>query len=83
MNTAAGTDTHGRYLYDGNNLVAEFNAPGGAGIGALVRSYTWDHHPEAGQKEPSKKGQVLTINIAAQGRTLAYKPSRGIGLDNL
>lgn len=30
-----------RYLYDGDNLVAEFNAPGGTSCGSLVRSYTW------------------------------------------
>ena len=30
-----------RYLYDGWNLVAEFNAPGGTSLGTLVRTYTW------------------------------------------
>ena len=29
------------YLYDGNNLVAEFNAAGGTAVGSLLRSYTW------------------------------------------
>jgi RHS repeat-associated protein len=30
-----------RYLYDGWNLVEEFNAPGGTSLGSVVRTYTW------------------------------------------
>ena len=40
-NSTAGTDVYRRYLYDGWNLVAEFNAPSGTSCGSLLRSYTW------------------------------------------
>ena len=39
-NVTAGTDVYSRYLYDGNNLIAEFNATSTT-IGSLLRSYTW------------------------------------------
>lgn len=40
LDSTAGTDVYRRYLYDGDNLVAEFDATGTT-IGALQRSYTW------------------------------------------
>jgi RHS repeat-associated protein len=30
-----------RFVYDGWNVIAEYAAPGGTAIGALLRSYTW------------------------------------------
>jgi RHS repeat-associated protein len=30
-----------RYLYDGDNLVAEYDAPGGSSCGNLLKSYSW------------------------------------------
>jgi RHS repeat-associated protein len=41
LNATTGSETWRRYLYDGNNLVAEFNAPGGTSCGDILRSYTW------------------------------------------
>jgi RHS repeat-associated protein len=35
------TSTGRRYLYDGWNLVAEFDAPGGTSCSTLLHSYTW------------------------------------------
>lgn len=39
--TAWAVTSERRFLYDGWDLVAEFEAPGGTSIGSIVRSYTW------------------------------------------
>ncbi|MGH7955528.1 MAG: RHS repeat-associated core domain-containing protein, partial [Opitutaceae bacterium] len=41
LDQTAGTESYRRFLYDGWDLVAEFDAPGGTSIGNLLRSYTW------------------------------------------
>jgi RHS repeat-associated protein len=39
--TTNGTTYYRRFVYDGDNLIAEYDAPSGGAIGSLVRSYTW------------------------------------------
>jgi RHS repeat-associated protein len=58
-----------RYLYDGWNLIAEFNAPGGTSIGSLVRSYTWGLDIVHSLTSAGGVGALLQIADHATGKT--------------
>jgi RHS repeat-associated protein len=62
-----------RYLYDGWNLIAEFNAPGGTSIGSLVRSYTWGLDIVHSLTSAGGVGALLQIADHATGKT--YLPT--------
>lgn len=62
-----------RYLYDGWNLVAEYAAPGGAGIGSLVRSYTWGLDIARSLTDAGGVGALVQIADHGSGKT--YLPT--------
>lgn len=62
-----------RYLYDGWNLVAEYAAPGGTSIGALLRSYTWGLDIARSLSNAGGVGALLQIADHPSGKT--YLPT--------
>ncbi|BET66593.1 hypothetical protein ASA1KI_15110 [Opitutales bacterium ASA1] len=50
-----------RFLYDGWNLVAEYDAPGGTAIGHRKRTYTWGLDPGGSLSATGAAGALLQI----------------------
>jgi RHS repeat-associated protein len=74
INLDANSDVYcRRYLYDGSNLVAEFNAPNGSSLGALLRSYTWGLDNAGSIHRAGGVGGLLQITDHASGNT--YLPT--------
>ena len=62
-----------RYLYEGWNLIAEWNAPGGTSLGTLVRTYTWGLDLTGSRTKAGGVGALLQITDQATGKT--YLPA--------
>ncbi len=62
-----------RFVYDGNNLVAEWNAPGGTTLGSLVRTYTWGIDVTRSVHRAGGIGGLLEIRDYASAK--AYLPT--------
>ncbi|MDP3072122.1 MAG: RHS repeat-associated core domain-containing protein [Opitutaceae bacterium] len=58
-----------RFLYDGWNLVAEYAAPNGTAIGALLRSYTWGLDIALSLSNAGGVGALLQIADHPSGKT--------------
>ncbi len=69
----AGIVSSRRYLYDGWNLIAEYNAPNGTSIGSLVRSYTWGLDIALSMSNAGGVGALLQIADHPTGKT--YLPT--------
>ncbi len=59
-----------RYLYDGWNLIAEYEAPNGNSIGSIVRSYTWGLDLMGSLSASGGVGALLQIHDHGLGKTL-------------
>lgn len=62
-----------RFLYDGWNLIGEFQAPGGTSIGSAVRSYTWGLDIVHTRHQSGGVGALLQIADHGTGNT--YLPA--------
>lgn len=62
-----------RFVYDGWNLVAEYNAPGGTSLGTIVRSYTWGLDIASSLGRSGGVGALLQIVDHATGNS--YLPT--------
>lgn len=62
-----------RYLYEGWNVVAEYNAPGAGTLGTLVRSYTWGLDIVSSLGDSGGVGALLQIADHPTAKT--YLPS--------
>jgi len=58
-----------RYLYDGWNLVAEYEAPSGTSLGSIVRSYTWGLDIVSSLGGAGGVGALLQITDHGSGKT--------------
>ena len=74
VNVTAGTDTYRRYLYDGWNLVAEFDATA-TNCGALRRSFTWGLDVTGSLSDSGGVGALVQITDHAGGGAV-YLPAR-------
>lgn len=73
LNVGSGPDTYRRYLYDGWNLVAEFDATA-TSCGALLRSFTWGLDITGSLGASGGVGALLQITDHATGAV--YLPAR-------
>ena len=62
-----------RFLYDGDNLVAEFDAPNGSSCGNVVRSYTWGLDVSGSLGAMGGVGALL--QITDHGTSTSYFPT--------
>jgi RHS repeat-associated protein len=58
-----------RYVYDGWNLVAEYTAPGGTALGALVRTFTWGLDIARSLTDAGGVGALVQIVDQASGKS--------------
>jgi len=56
-----------RFIYDGWNLVGEFNAAGGTSFGSIVRSYTWGLNIARSVTDAGGVGALLQIADYSSG----------------
>jgi RHS repeat-associated protein len=65
--------TSRRFLYDGWNLVAEYQAPGGTTIGSIVRSYAWGLDIARSLTDAGGVGALVQVTDHGSGKT--YLPT--------
>jgi RHS repeat-associated protein len=73
--TTGGNTTYRRYIYDGWNLVAEFDAPSGTSLGAIKRHYTWGVEQRGTFSQIGAAGALLQITDRETTGNPQYLPA--------
>jgi RHS repeat-associated protein len=74
-NATTGAQSWRRYLYDGDNLVAEFDVPSGTGTPTLVRSYAWGLDLVGSLTASGGVGGLMQVTDHRAGAVASYFPT--------